>query len=248
VINEGVRCLAMLRHAPAALLIAGFLLVAAPAALAQASTPADPTIAVSLEVAPKAPVVPLGGAQTFKVNVILSTNYIFCPNASTATVKLELKDMGLAGIVGTLPASVDVPLRANVQPPSATTTSGGNATALLEVTVARSTMPDHDHGFTVTATTPTAAPSGCNTISPNAPKAATASAEVTLRTGPAPLSTGTGTGSVSVGVGDCSANVSAPGVSVAASGTCTTKKSFFVPLQLELAVLLAVGLLRRRAA
>jgi hypothetical protein len=236
----------MLRLAAALCLAALCALAALPAAQAQAGAN-DPKVSVSLEVSPKAPTIPLGSSQTFLVNVKLSTQNVFCNAQGTMTVKLDLKDTGLPGVTGALAATVDVPIHANVNPPTVTTTSGGNNTARLVVTVASSASPDHDHGFTVLATTPATVPTGCQALSNVPPPAATATADVALKTGPAAMPTGTG--GVSVTAGQCSANVSAPGVSVSAAGSCpTTKKSFFVPMPLQVAVLLAVGLLGRRRA
>jgi hypothetical protein len=235
----------MLRLAPALCLAALCALAALPAAEAQAGAN-DPKMSVTVEATPKTPTIPLGMAQTFKVNVKVATSNIFCSSPGTVPVKLELKDSGLPGVVGSLPTSVDVSIHANVNPPMVTTTSDGNNTALLQVTVASSASPDHTHSFTVVATTPTTLPSGCQALSNVPPPAATASAEVGLKTGPGAVQTGTG--SVSVTAGECGANVSAPGVSVSAGGACPTKKSFFVPLPLQVAALLAFGLVARRRA
>ncbi|HUR63300.1 MAG TPA: hypothetical protein VM241_02350 [Candidatus Thermoplasmatota archaeon] len=236
----------MLRLASALCLLALCTLAALPAAQAQAGAN-DPKITVTLEVSPKGPTIPLGGMQAFNVNVKLATANIFCTSAGKVTVALALKDTGLPGVVGTLPASVDVPIAANFAPPApASTTSSGNATARLEVAVAATASADHAHGFTVTANTPATLPQGCQALSSVAPPPNTATAEVTLKTGPAGAA---GTGGVSVTAGNCSANVSAPGVTVSAAASCpTTKAAFFLPLQAQVATLLAVGLLRRRVA
>jgi hypothetical protein len=236
----------MVRLRLALCLAALFALAALPAVEAQAGVN-DPKVTVSLEVTPKSPTIALGGAQAFKVNVIVHTTNIFCTSQATMAVKLELKDSGLTGISANFPASVDVPIKANVQPPVAKADSDGNNTARLDVAVASSTMPDHTHSFTVTATTPTTVPVGCSAASAAQPPASTASAEVTLKTGPAPVQTGTS--GVTVSAGSCSASVSAPGVSVAAGASCpSSKASFFVPIQIQVAALLGVGLLRRRFA
>ncbi|MEA3204342.1 MAG: hypothetical protein QOI63_2024 [Thermoplasmata archaeon] len=233
----------MLRPLPVLCLALLCALAALPAASAQAGVN-DPKIAVTVTVTPKNPTIPLGGMQTFKVDVKLTTTNVFCPNPGKVTVGLAPKDSGLPGVVGTLPSSVDVTIAANVGGGQASVNSQGNNTASLVVTVDRTASPDHDHSFTVVATTPAALPSGCSALSASAPPVATGSGDVSLRTGPAGISGGTS--GVTVSAGTCGATVAAPGVSVAAGGSCT-QKSFFVPLQLQVAALLGLALLRRRA-
>jgi hypothetical protein len=216
-------------RAPFAVLLLAFA-VLLPAAQAQAPVPTDPKITVSLEVTPTAaPVIPLGATAAFHVNVKLSMQYVICLSPATLTVKLDLKDTGLPGVAGTLPASVDIPVPANASPANAGQFSGqGNASVLLQVAVAMTTVPDHDHAFTLTANTPGAVPSGCQGASPNAPPVSTATKDVAIRTGPRPMAT----------------NMTSTGPSSLPSATA--KKSFFVPLPLELGTLLAVGLAGRR--
>lgn len=235
----------MLRLLPALSLAALCALAALPAAQAQAGAN-DPRITVTLEVAPKTPTIALGGEQTFNINVKLATNNIFCNSQGSVAVALSLKDTGLPGVTGTLPTSIDVPVRANVNPPSVSVTSEGNNTARLVVTVASSASADHAHSFTVTATTPAALPSGCQSLSAVPPPASTATVDVGLKTGPATGGVPTGTGGVGVTAGTCSANVSAGGVSVNANACPTTQDSFFLPMQAQVAVLLLAGLIGRR--
>jgi len=215
----------MLRLAPVGALAAVLLLVAIPAA--QAQTPANPTVTVTLETGAP-PTIALGETGTVKVNVKLDTNYIFCQNPGTMSVGIAITDAGLPGVTATAPSSIDIPIKANVGQASAQTTSSGNATLLLTVTVAKSTTPDHDHAFTITASTPATTPSGCQTLTTMPPPVSKATKDASIRTGPALAMSGTMTGT---------------------SGSDTsssTKKSFFVPLQLEIGILLVAGLLRRR--
>jgi hypothetical protein len=236
----------MLRLLPALSLAALCALAALPAAQAQAGAN-DPKITVTLEVTPKAPTIPLGGAQDFDVTVKLATQNIYCSSQGSVTVALALKDSGLPGVTGTLPTSLNVPVQANVNPPTVTTNSQGSAVAKLSVTVASSAAADHAHSFTVTANTPAALPTGCSALSAVPPPAATATTDVAMKTGSGSGMTSSGTG-VGVTAGNCAANVSAGSVSVSAQGSCSTSnKAFFLPLQVQVGALLAVGLLRRRS-
>ncbi|MCA1810419.1 MAG: hypothetical protein LC623_00205 [Halobacteriales archaeon] len=233
----------MLRLLPALSLAALCALAALPAAQAQAGAN-DPKITVTLEVTPKAPTIPLGGAQDFDVTVKLATQNIYCSSQGSVTVALALKDSGLPGVTGTLPTSLDVPVQANVSPPTVTANSQGSAVAKLAVTVASSAAADHAHSFTVTANTPAALPTGCSALSAVPPPAASATAEVAMKTGAGMTSTATGVGATA---GNCAANVSAGSVSISAQGSCpTTNKAFFLPLQVQVGALLAVALLARR--
>ncbi|HUR60958.1 MAG TPA: hypothetical protein VM286_01160, partial [Candidatus Thermoplasmatota archaeon] len=162
---------------------------------------------------------------------------VFCAQANTITVTLApLGDSGIAGLTGTLPASVSVPLPPNVVPGGSFNQNvKGNATAVLEIAVVSTTMADHDHSFVVKASTAAGFPGDCKGINPTGPAAASAEKPVAVRTGPALASTTSGT--ASGGASGCS------------GASCTaTQKSFFLPMQVQVLVLLAVGLLGRRRA
>jgi MYXO-CTERM domain-containing protein len=234
----------MLRPLPVLCLAALCALAALPAATAQAGVN-DPKIVVSLAATPKSPTIPLGGSQAFQVTVTLATTNIFCSSPGKVTVGLMPKDSGLPGVTGVLPASVDVTVAANLAPGAASTTSGGSATATLTVTVAGTAAPDHDHSFTVVASTPAALPNGCQSLSSSPPPAATGSVDVALRTGPAAASTSTG----GTSSGACAGSASAPGVTVSAQGSCSsTKKASFAPPLLAMTALAALALVARRRA
>ncbi len=197
------------------------LLLLVPGVLAQGSaiTPAW-NLEVTAVALPGA--VPLGGTMQTNITVKLMLSVAPCTGNYVVPVALALDDTGLPGVMGALPATVEVPF------------SYGNSVGIgatseakvpLKVFVAAKAAPDHDHSFKVTATAPNALPSGCVAATP--PPAKDATANVALKTGPAPIVAPSGS---------------------ATGSTSGSAKSFVLPLPIILGVLLAAGALGRRQA
>lgn len=235
----------MLRPIVLVLLLA--FLAAVPAAQAQTQA-VDPKVSITVTPPTAATIVPLGGTATIKVDVHVRIDNAYCSAQETISVTLAPPaDSGIPGLAATLPASLNVALAPNLVPGTVPKQYvEGNATALLTVTAAKTTTADHDHAYSVKASTPAGFPGACRGASASGPAAASGEKAAAVRTGPAATMTDTMSGGVSVNAGSCGANVSAPGVTVNAGSTDCSKKSFFLPLQVEVAVLFAVGLLRRR--
>lgn len=206
------------------------LVMLVPFASAQAAN--DPKVTVTMAVSPSTtPTIALGSSAVYNVTISVQADNLVCNGKGTVEVKLAQNSTGLAGVTGELPASVSVELPANFPPTGGSLHQTGNAAATFTVTVSKTTMGNHDHSFTLTATTPNATPSGCQILSTTAPPASTATATVALKTGAAPVIVSTATGG---------------NMTMTGTGSTTTKKSSFVPVPLEMAALMAIVLVGRR--
>lgn len=125
------------------------LMVAALSAQAQGVTP---TSSVEVDLDPGPVGIPLGGSHEFPFQVTLELGNIACPQASTATVTLAIKDLPspLRGVQGAVPATLAfaVPMSTSL---GGLSTYSETMDATLSINVTTESLPDHEHTFEVTA-------------------------------------------------------------------------------------------------
>lgn len=199
------------------------LLLLAPAAMAQ--VPEVSTASVTIGVPAGPDVVPLGGNLERLVSVDLKLNNVFCPNEVTGAVSLSVADIpsALPGVQTKMtPSEVPFTLAAGASNHAVT----GEAT--LNISVAATTLGDHEHGFNITATfNPSSLSGPCLGFTPSGASVpgASDSASTQIKTGPAPKTNATLDGS---------------------SSSSTSKSSFLLTVPFQVLALAALVAVRRR--
>ncbi|HUR60957.1 MAG TPA: hypothetical protein VM286_01155 [Candidatus Thermoplasmatota archaeon] len=217
--------------------------LAAPA-LAQAPTPLDPVVTLSLKGPVQGVNAPLGSGQDISLQAALDATNTVCPSPSKVTVTLRVEVVQGTGVTATLPASIEVELPATAGTsgpgPDGLAHTQGATSVPLHVAVARSANSSSSV-LRVTASVPGGIPSGCQ--APNADKVAAQdrTIEVGLLTDIDQGLNGTGGTQASCTFGGSATH---DGISCPQA----PRPAFFLPLEAQLLVLLGAGLFRRRAS
>jgi hypothetical protein len=168
------------------------VLLLVPAVAAQGPAPSVTTSSLKVSASLASPTIALGSAATADVTVSLEITNIYCPNGGTGKIHLSAADepSSLSGLMGTLSAT-EIPF--TVPATSSSTSISVSGPAKLNITVAKSVIPDHDHAFNLTADfansdlTGTTAPCVAATASGPGVPAAKGSTTLAIKTGPAPV-------------------------------------------------------------
>ena len=164
-------------------LITAFLVAVTVGTLPAQAQGVTPTSSVEVDLEPGPVGIPLGGSHEFPFQVTLELGNIACPQPSTATVTLSIKDLPspLRGVQGTVPATLafDVPMSASF---AGLSTYRQTLDAQLSINVTPESLPDHEHTFEVTASFDGTLP-GCQAA--GAIPTAQGTSEHKIKTGPA---------------------------------------------------------------
>lgn len=160
------------------------LLALGPSVPGQAPGPVA-SLALSL---PAGPVeIPLGGGHAVPLEVTLALENLVCPQASTATVALAVRDLP-SPLAGVRASAADVAIEI---PPGAypsTNPFSGTGQGALDIQVGSDALSEHAHEFEVTAAFTGGTPAGC--VAAGSFPAAEAVANHRIVTGPSPSAAG----------------------------------------------------------
>ncbi|MCA1818637.1 MAG: hypothetical protein ABR562_04055 [Thermoplasmatota archaeon] len=216
-------------------------LVAVALLLSQAAyVNAEATLALT---APDSTPVAQGGNASIAIKVHLQVGKILCQGTppsgpASATVHLAVSEPSMTGISHTFPSTVTFAIAAPNQYANSDWNADGSQdkTVYLNVSVAKGTIPNHEHPMNITATFDGATSDLTNcTVVPGGQISYKASNSASAK-----VVTGAGAGPVG--------NMTGGGVSGSLSGT--SKASFSLPLAVEVGMLVAIGMFvsRRKQA
>lgn len=186
---------------------------------------ASATVALT---APASTDVALGGTATVPITVQLTIQNIICaPGQGTASVTMAVNDPNpMAGITSAMPTTVVFAIPGPMAYPQ-TGPWTDSQTVNMNVTVAGTTLANHEHTFNVTATLTPSGLGGCTAAPPGTVDASDSAATI-IKTG---AGGSTGTGGNNTG--------SASGTNTLGS---TSEASVSLPLAIQVCLLLAMGI------
>jgi hypothetical protein len=232
-------------------LLAVLLCLAGHASAQAVPTPFDPAVTLSLTGPLQAVGAKLGTQQDIALQVKLDVQNAACPSPTEVTVTLRVEDaQPVAGVTAAVPASVKIELPATFGPggpgPDGLAHAQGSESVSLHLAVAKA-VANGSASFRVVAEAPAGLPPGCQAPSPNPTAAQTKTLEVGVAIDVDAALNGTGAAAAATCPAASGATPTTPTTSTtAACAHLDPRPAFFLPLQVQVGVLLAMGLAGRR--